>query len=133
MFEEYYKSIQTPSNPAFEDVLNFMISFFEFMKDKKVGNMGQVFDQLIKQVKPYLRKNLVSGRERQRGNSSLRGASTSPATETITKTKRNKIWFGHTSLLQCSCWQWSWCTLRLQTDAISLTSRTSEARIQRLC
>lgn len=57
VFEEYYKSIQLPANPSFEDYFNSMISFSEFMKDKKVGNMGQVFNQLIKQVGPYLRKN----------------------------------------------------------------------------
>ena len=57
VFEEYYRSIQLPSNPNYEDLYNSLISFSEFMKEKKVGNMGQVFNQLIKQVGPYLRKN----------------------------------------------------------------------------
>ncbi len=57
VFEEYYRAIQLPTNPNYDDLFNSMISFSDFMKDKQVGNMGQVFDQLIKQVGPYLRKN----------------------------------------------------------------------------
>lgn len=38
-----------------------------------------------------------------------------PEAVIIGKTKKNKykIWFGHTLLSQCCCWQRSCCTLRL--------------------
>ena len=54
---------------------------------------------------------------------SVARSDTVPEAVIIGKTKKNKykIWFGHTLLSQCCCWQRSCFTLRLQTGAASST------------
>lgn len=53
VFEEYYKAIQIPDKSGYEEVFNSMMSFSEFMKGKKVSDVGSVVKQILNQVKPY--------------------------------------------------------------------------------
>lgn len=55
VFEEYYKAIQIPENPGYDVVFNSMMSFSEFMKSKKPGDVMRVVQRLLNQVKPYFK------------------------------------------------------------------------------
>ena len=56
VFEEYYNAIQMSPRPDYNSAIQSLMSFSEFMKDKKVGNMGMVFNQLLNQARPYFKK-----------------------------------------------------------------------------
>jgi hypothetical protein len=53
VFEEYYNAIKLSFQPSYDDAVNSLMSFSEYMKQKKVGDMGTVFNQLLKQAEPY--------------------------------------------------------------------------------
>ena len=54
-FESYYKYVDSNGPVAKGEPFESLISFTEFMKDKDIGSMGKVFDQIIKEAKPVLR------------------------------------------------------------------------------
>lgn len=56
VFEEYFNSIHIPPRPDYNSAVNSLMSFSEFMKDKMVGNMGMVFNQLLNQARPFFKK-----------------------------------------------------------------------------
>ena len=53
VLEEYYDAIKLSVNPSYEEATHSLMSFSEYMKQKKVGDMGKVFNQLLKQAEPY--------------------------------------------------------------------------------
>ena len=53
VLEEYYDAIKLSLKPSYEEAIHSLISFSEYMKQKKVGDMGKVFNQLLKQAEPY--------------------------------------------------------------------------------
>lgn len=53
VFEEYYDAIKISAKPSYEEAIHSLMSFSEYMKQKMVGNMGKVFNQLLKQAEPY--------------------------------------------------------------------------------
>lgn len=54
-FEAYYRHIELRESVEKNDPFEPLISFTEFMKDKDIGNMHNVFDKLLREVKPVLR------------------------------------------------------------------------------
>lgn len=54
-FESYYKHIDPNGAMARMQSFEVLISFTEFMKDKDIGGMGNVFDRIIREAKPVLR------------------------------------------------------------------------------
>lgn len=53
VFEEYYNAIKLTPNAGYDEAMNSLMSFSEYMKQKKTSDMGQVFNQLMKQAEPY--------------------------------------------------------------------------------
>ena len=54
-FEDYYKHIDLKGAIVQKDQFESLISFTDYMKDKDLGNMHNVFDKLIREAKPILR------------------------------------------------------------------------------
>lgn len=54
-FESYYKHVDCKGIEATKDSFEALISFTEFMKDKDISNMGNVFERILKEAKPVLR------------------------------------------------------------------------------
>lgn len=55
-FEKYYMHVDPNGTEAKNDPFEALISFTEFMKDKGISNMGNVFDCIIREAKPVLRQ-----------------------------------------------------------------------------
>lgn len=52
-FEDYYQHID---NSSVSDPFEALISFSDYMKDKEIKNMGKIYDRLIREAKPVLRR-----------------------------------------------------------------------------
>lgn len=55
-FEQYYKFVNPNGVQTKEDLFEILLSFTEYMKDKSIGNMHRVFDRLLYEAAPIIRK-----------------------------------------------------------------------------
>ncbi len=56
VFEEYYNAIRLSSTPSYDETVESLMSFSEYMKQKKKSDMGQVFNQILRQAEPYFKR-----------------------------------------------------------------------------
>ena len=56
VFEDYYQHIDSSSASVAGDPFETLVSFSEYMKSKEIKNMGKIYDRLLREARPVLRR-----------------------------------------------------------------------------